>query len=138
MTNMDLFDIARVFFSLIAVVGMIGLCAIVARKFGLQNGAASMRQARRLAIVETLPLDQRRRAAIISCDGREHLVILDQSNVTIVESGIPAREAASDDPIANRSAAAPLKPLQVPAGVMRFMQRQPQDKTMAFRAAGVI
>lgn len=136
---MEFFDIARVLFALIAVVGMIGLCAIAARKFGLQDGALPMRQARRLALVETMALDQRRRAAIISCDGREHLIILDQSNVTIIESGIPAREAAAvDDPIASRVAAAPVRPLHVPAGVMRFMQRAPQDKTMAFRAAGVI
>lgn len=136
---MEFFDIARVLFALIAVVGMIGLCAIAARKLGLQDGALPMRQARRLALVETMALDQRRRAAIISCDGREHLIILDQSSVTIVESGIPAREAAAgDDPIASRAAAAPVKSLHVPAGVMRLIQRAPQDKTMALRAAGVI
>ncbi len=136
---MELIDVARTIFSLVAVVGMIGLCAAAARKLGLQDGAAPMRRNRRLALVETLPLDQRRRAAIISCDGREHLVILDQGRVTVVEKAIPLRESAeAEDPIASRASAPPMKPLHVPPAVLKLIHRAPQDKTMALRAAGVI
>jgi flagellar protein FliO/FliZ len=87
---MDILDLSRIFFALIAVLGMIGLCAMIAKKAGLVSGAVGLAKKRRLAIVETLPLDARRRAAIIRCDGREHLVILGQASETLVEANIPA------------------------------------------------
>jgi len=136
---MELIDFARIVFSLIAVLGMIGLAAFAAKKFGLQNGALAGNRARRLSLVESLPIDQRRRAAIISCDGREHLIILDQSRVTIVERGIPAREAASeDDPIIRLANKAAPRKLHVPAAVANFLHRTPRDETPALRAAGVL
>lgn len=136
---MELLEIARIFFALLAVVGMIGLAAVAARKLGLANGAVSFNRARRLAVVETLPLDQRRRAAIIACDGREHLIILDQSRVTVIERAIPAREAAEEaDPIAARATAEPLRTLHVPEAVVRFLQKGPRDQTPALRAAGIL
>jgi hypothetical protein len=85
-----------------------------------------------------LPIDQRRRAAIIACDGREHLIILDQARVTVVEKAIPAREPVdSVDPIAAR-AIAPVRTLHVPPAVLNLIHRAPRDKTMALRAAGII
>jgi flagellar protein FliO/FliZ len=87
---MDLLDFSRIFFALIAVLGMIGLCAMIAKKAGLVSGAVGLAKKRRLAIVETLPIDARRRAAIIRCDGREHLVILGQASETLIEANIPA------------------------------------------------
>lgn len=136
---MELVDIARIFFALVAVLGMIGLAAIAAKRLGLHNGALSMARARRLAIIETLPLDQRRKAAIIACDGREHLIILDQSRVTVIERAIPAREPAEAiDPIASHASVEPLKKLHVPETVARLLHRAPRDRTMALRAAGII
>lgn len=87
---MDILDLSRIFFALIAVLGMIGLCAMIAKKAGLVSGAVGLAKKRRLQLVETLPLDARRRAAIIRCDGREHLVILGQTSETLVEANIPA------------------------------------------------
>lgn len=136
---MELLDIARIVFALMAVIGMIGLAAIAARKLGLHNGVMSLGRARRLAVVETLAIDQRRRAAIIACDGREHLIILDASRVTVIERAIPAREAAEEaDPIAARATVEPLKTLHVPEAVVRLLQRAPRDRTMALRTAGVL
>lgn len=135
---MELIDLARIFFALIAVIGMIGLAALAAKKLGLQNGAAALNRIRRLTLIETLPIDQRRRAAIIACDGREHLIILDQARVTVVEKAIPAREPAEVDPIAARASAPTVKPLHVPAAVMNLIHRAPRDKTMALRVAGII
>lgn len=134
---MELIDLARIFFALIAVIGMIGLAALAAKKLGLQNGAVALNRMRRLTLIETLPIDQRRRAAIIACDGREHLIILDQARVTVVEKAIPAREPAEVDPIAAR-AIAPVRALHVPPAVMNLIHRAPRDKTMALRAAGII
>ena len=86
---MTLFEIARIFFALLAVLGMIGALAIAAKRYGLAQKLQG-RAEKRLRLVETLALDQRRRAAIIACDGREHLVILDPSGVTVVETGVCA------------------------------------------------
>ncbi len=99
---MDILDLSRIFFALIAVLGLIGLCAMIARKAGLVSGAVSLARRRRLSIVETLPLDARRRAAIIRCDGREHLVILGATTETIIDADIPACA-----PLAEEGAAKP-------------------------------
>jgi len=136
---MDFIELARIFFALIAVIGMIGLAAVAAKKLGLQNGVAALNRTRRLAVIETLQLDQRRKAAIIACDGREHLLILDQARVTVVEKGIPARESADAiDPLAARASFPPVKSLHVPPAVLNLIHRAPRDKTMALRAAGII
>lgn len=136
---MELIDIARIVFALIAVIGMIGLAAVAARKLGLQNGALSLARARRLSLIETLPIDQRRRAAIIACDGREHLIILDAARVTVIECGLPAREPASgEDPLAARAAPPPSPALRVPSAVAKFMKRAAGDQIGAFRAAGAL
>ncbi|MGE0408138.1 MAG: FliO/MopB family protein [Amphiplicatus sp.] len=87
---MDIIDFSRIFFALIAVIGLIGLCAVIARKAGFASGALSIARRRRLRLVETLPLDARRRAAIICCDGREHLVILGATTETVIETNLPA------------------------------------------------
>lgn len=86
---MDVLDFSRIFFALIAVLGLIGLCALVARKAGLAQNALNLAKRRRLALVESLALDARRRAVIIRCDGREHLVILGPASETIVDKDIP-------------------------------------------------
>jgi flagellar protein FliO/FliZ len=104
---MDILDFSRIFFALIAVLGMIGLCAMIARKAGFVCGAVSLARRRRLSIVESLPLDARRRAAIIRCDGREHLVILGATTETIIDANIPAiaplptEDAAAKPPFAD-------------------------------------
>lgn len=90
---MTLFEIARLLFALIAVIGMIGLAAFAAKRMGLA-GANGFQRARRLQLVETLAFDQRRRAAILRCDGREHLIVLDASSVTVIDADIPAPAAA--------------------------------------------
>jgi hypothetical protein len=51
MTLMELIDIGRIFFALIAVIGMIGLAAFAAKKLGLQNGAVALNRARRLILI---------------------------------------------------------------------------------------
>lgn len=76
----------RIIFGLIAVLGLIGACAIAARKFGLVSASGGLVRKRRLQIVETLALDTRRRLAIVRCDDREHLIILGQSSETLIDS----------------------------------------------------
>jgi flagellar protein FliO/FliZ len=86
---MPLLEIARIVFALAAVIGMIGLAALAAKKLGLA-GANGFQRTRRLQLVETLAFDQKRRAAILRCDGREHLIVLDAASVTVIDRDIPA------------------------------------------------
>lgn len=100
---MDLADLSRILVAFISVLGLIGVSALIARKAGLASGVARLSRSRRLCLVETLPLDARRRAAIISCDGREHLVILGAASETIIATDIPpcpapTRESAQATP----------------------------------------
>lgn len=91
---MLLSDILRVVFGLVAVLGMIGLVALAAKKFGLAQMSGGLVRQRRLALVETLALDARRRLVIVKCDDREHLIILGQNSETLVESMAAAEAAA--------------------------------------------
>lgn len=94
---MTFLEIARLLFSLIAVIGMIGLAALAAKRFGLA-GANGFQRSRRLHLVETLAFDQKRRAAILKCDGREHLIVLDGSSVTVIDRDIPSAPASAAAP----------------------------------------
>ncbi|HXI87676.1 MAG TPA: flagellar biosynthetic protein FliO [Parvularculaceae bacterium] len=94
---MDLAALSRIAFALIAVLGMIGLCGLAAKKLGIAAGAAALSNRRRLQLVETMPVDARRRAAIIRCDGREHLVIMGPASETVIETDIPAIETAEGE-----------------------------------------
>ncbi len=125
---MTLLEIARLIFALIAVLGLIGLAAVAAKRLGLA-GANGFQRARRLHLVETLALDQRRRAAILKCDGREHLIVLDNGRVTIVEAAIPA------------IAATPAPATRPSATVSRLFERatpHANDGAAALRAVGAL
>lgn len=81
-------DYARILLALIAVLAMIGATAWIARKVGISQSGGAVRR-RRMQIAETLFLDPRRRAVILKCDGREHLVILGPAGETVVEHCLP-------------------------------------------------
>ncbi len=135
---MELIDVSRIVFALIAVIGMIGLAAIAAKKLGLANGSIALSRARRLALVETLSLDPKRRAAIIACDGREHLIILDQTRVTVIERAIPAREPLpTADPL-EAVAVEPVRRIQISPPVVNLFSRAPFDQAGRLRAAGLL
>jgi flagellar protein FliO/FliZ len=123
---MTLLEIARLIFALIAVIGLIGLAAFAAKRMGLA-GANGFQRARRLQLVETLAFDQRRRAAILRCDGREHLIVLDNASVTVIDADIPAPVLAAP---AEAAAIAP-----VSAILDRFAPR-PIDGAVKLRAVG--
>lgn len=99
---MTIADYIRILFSLIAVLGMIGIFAVLGPRLmaraGTLGGKLSMRKtAPRLKIVETLSLDTKRRLAIIQCDDREHLIILSGQSETVIDSNLPARSTSTAD-----------------------------------------
>ena len=76
-------DIARAVFALVLTLGLIGLAAVVARRFGpewltrLQRPKAE----RRMAIIESLPLDPARRLVLVRLDGVERLLLLGEGRL---------------------------------------------------------
>jgi flagellar protein FliO/FliZ len=87
---MDLIDYGRFVAALLFVLGLIALTAWVARRFRLGPGA-SPGAARRLAVLETLPLDARRRLVLIRRDATEHLLLLSPDGNRLAEGGIADR-----------------------------------------------
>lgn len=79
--------------ALVFVLALIGLAALLARRIGLGGTARATGGRRRLAVVEVLPLDGRRRLVLLRCDDREHLVILGPGGETVVDGPWPDGEA---------------------------------------------
>jgi flagellar protein FliO/FliZ len=77
----------RFLLALLFVVALIAGCAWVARRFGLAGRFATSGGKRRLAIVEVLPLDGRRRLVLLRRDNAEHLVLLGVNNDLVIERG---------------------------------------------------
>jgi flagellar protein FliO/FliZ len=80
---MNIADFARAVFALALTLGLMGLCAVALRRFGPEVLArvSSQKKARRLAVVETLVLDPSRRLVLVSCDGRERLLLLGEGRL---------------------------------------------------------
>lgn len=87
---MDFSEIFRFVAALAFILGLIGLCAVLARRFGLAPGASSMGAQKRLSIVEVRPVDARHRLLLIRRDGKEHLVLIGGDHPLLIESGIDA------------------------------------------------
>ncbi|MBF0246780.1 MAG: FliO/MopB family protein [Alphaproteobacteria bacterium] len=100
--NMDMENYIQFILALAFVLGLIGLLATLARRWGLGVSTHAMRRGgeRRLALVEILPLDAKRRAVLIRRDDLEHLVVLGPDSATVVETAIPVPPAkpAGDAP----------------------------------------
>ena len=59
-------------------------------------GLLASGKSRRLRLIETLPIDARRRLVLVRCDGAEHLLLLGPTQDVVVQTGIasPAASAA--------------------------------------------
>lgn len=91
---MDFATFLRAIFALALTLGLVGLGAVALRRFGPDALArfTPSRKQRRLAVVESLILDPARRLVIVSCDGKERLVLLGEGRL-MAELG-PAKENA--------------------------------------------
>jgi flagellar protein FliO/FliZ len=89
MEIIDTSQIMKFAFALIFVLSLMGLLALVMKRFA-HGGAIMPLSKRRLKLVEVLPIDARRKVAIVRCDDREHLLILGTNSETVIESGIKA------------------------------------------------
>jgi flagellar protein FliO/FliZ len=87
-------EFVRAVFALVLTLGLIGLGAVVLRRYG--PGAFSRfgrpKAERRLAVIESLVLDPARRLVIVAVDGREQLMLLGEGQL-IAAIDMPKRKA---------------------------------------------
>ncbi len=77
--------------SLLFLVGIIFLLGWAGRRFGLaREGNVSRQDTNRLFVVQSCPIDARRRLVLVRRDETEHLLMLGPNGDHIVEAGIPA------------------------------------------------
>ncbi|HAU29071.1 MAG TPA: hypothetical protein DCW68_03060 [Rhodospirillaceae bacterium] len=67
------------------VISFILILAWVAKRYGLGN-AVGGKAPRRMRLLESLPLDARRRAILVRVDDTEHLILLGVSSETLLSS----------------------------------------------------
>ncbi len=81
----DLPQFLRLILALGFVLALMGGLSFLIKKLGLApQNSIKTGDTRRLKIVESLPLDVRRRLVIIKCDDQEHLVILGANSETVI------------------------------------------------------
>jgi len=96
---MSLADFARAIFALAFTLGLVGLAAYAARRFGPEWMVRLQRPRteRRLAIVESLPLDPARRLVLVRLDSTERLLLLGEGRIIadVVAAAPPPPEPAA-------------------------------------------
>jgi flagellar protein FliO/FliZ len=92
---MDAIQTFKMLAALVFVVALMGVLTLILKKLGLQGQALASGK-KRLKIVEILPLDARRRLALIERDDVQHLVILGASGETVIETNIDNSEKGND------------------------------------------
>lgn len=90
---MGLFDYIRFFLAFAFVLGLIGICYWLVRRYAVERFGLAMNVGKtpRLRIVESRMLDGRRRLVLVRRDDVEHLLVIGGESDMVVESGIPAR-----------------------------------------------
>jgi flagellar protein FliO/FliZ len=99
---MELGAYFRFFAAFVFVLGLIGILALLARR--LIPGARTVNRSkkRRLAVIEVIPVDTKRRLVLLRRDDTEHLVMMGPHGDMVVERNIgPGFEALLDNDIAS-------------------------------------
>lgn len=79
---------ARFFFAFLFTLGLIGLCAMLLKRFGGRLMLPMPTRAGRIRVVEAQLLGPRHRLVLVQRDGVEHLILIGPENVCVVEQGI--------------------------------------------------
>lgn len=80
--------------ALVFVLSLIGGLTLVARRLGYGHAVRGPRS-RRLALVEVMPLDARRRLVLIRRDRMEHLLLIGPTGEHVIETGIGTADFAT-------------------------------------------
>ena len=83
------------FAAVFALMVGLGLVLKFVKERGLVMPGMDSKTARRLQIVETLPLDIKRRLVIVRCDGDEHLLLLGPDRDIVVETHLNENQSSS-------------------------------------------
>ncbi len=83
----ELPQIFKALAALVFVLGLMGGLAIALKKLGLSGAMPIKTGEKRLKIIEILPLDGRRKLAIIERDDVQHLILLGGNEETVIETG---------------------------------------------------
>ncbi len=107
---MEFADYLRFAAALVFVLGLIGLCAMIAKRFGLNGYGPGATTGKRLHLIERLPLDGRHHLVLVRRDTCEHLLVLGPSTPVVVEADIdapapPLSVCSPDQPAGKRAAA---------------------------------
>ncbi|NBC32883.1 MAG: hypothetical protein GVY13_09440 [Alphaproteobacteria bacterium] len=98
---MEFENYLRFVFALLFVLALIALAAWAARRFGLAGAMPVVRgRQKRLAVVESLALDAKRRLVLVRRDGVEHLLLLGAQSDVVVERQVPATGPPASGPMA--------------------------------------
>ena len=85
---MDIAIYGQFVLALAAVLALIGVLALAARRLGFAPRVTPLRGRRRLAIVEVMALDAKHRLVLVRRDATEHLLLLGATQDAVVETGI--------------------------------------------------
>jgi flagellar protein FliO/FliZ len=85
--------------ALVFVLALIVLLAWIAKRLGVSGNVASGGRNKRVSIVESVPVDAKRRLILVRRDGVEHLVLLGSDGDTVIEAGIRPSFAATVDAV---------------------------------------
>ncbi len=103
---MEFSDYMRFVIALAFVLALIATLSWAVGRYGMGGRATISRSkgARRLQIVEILPIDSRRRAVLLRRDDTEHLVMLGSNGELVIETDIepPAEQVSHPNQTAGR------------------------------------
>lgn len=86
---MDLDSYLQFVFALIFVLGLIVLLMVVIKRTGfMPAGVVRKAGARRLKVIESLPVDAKHRLVLVQRDDQEHLILLGVNADLLIESGL--------------------------------------------------
>lgn len=83
--------------ALVLVLGMMLVVLWALRRFNIGGMVARPGARRRLAMVEAMALDTRRRLVLVRRDGVEHLLLIGGPQDVVVETAIPAPAARENE-----------------------------------------
>ncbi len=86
----ELPQIFKLIAALVLVLGLMGGLSLILRKLGLSGVPLAENQGRkkRLKLIESMPLDARRRLVLVQRDDVQHLIVMSAQGETVVESNI--------------------------------------------------
>ncbi|MGH1375733.1 MAG: FliO/MopB family protein [Alphaproteobacteria bacterium] len=86
----------RLLIALAIVLALMGGLSFFLKKLGLSTQThVKGGDSKRLKVLETLPLDARRRLAIIQCDDKEHLIILGANSELVIDKDLHPVDSSS-------------------------------------------